>query len=191
MVNVSIHYKSFEVVQIKKTLPGVCRTFHIKGLQVLLPEVRVPSLSLFNELITWCRSSGRVYAEDEKEWEEDRKRDKRLRDGRTRGGQRMCWEGESERAAHCVTRGQMVATLHSRRGTCDSREPWWSLPHPRLYCWHLSTYSGRERRGEGGGGRGRTHRQDAGSTLCTGGLRYWTNWASCLWNWTFRVLFQM
>lgn len=40
----------------------------------------------------------------------------------------------SERAAHCVTRGQMAATLHSHRGTYDSREPWQSLPHPRLYC---------------------------------------------------------
>lgn len=99
-----------------------------------------------------------MYAEGEKEWKEDRKRDKGLRDGRLREGQKMCRkrerEREKERAAHCVTCGQMVATLHCRWGTCDSREPWKSLPHPRLYCWHLSTYSGKERGGQGGG-RGR------------------------------------
>ncbi len=50
----------------------------------------------------------------------------------------------------------MVAKLRSRRGTCDSREPWWTLPHPRLYCWHLSIHSGRERGGQGGGRRGET-----------------------------------
>ena len=63
------------------------------------------------------------------------KRDKGLK--RMGEGQKMCRERqreESERAAHCVTCGQMVATLQSRRGTCDSREAWWSLPHPRLYC---------------------------------------------------------
>lgn len=77
-----------------------------------------------------CSCAVTVFAEMRQKKREGRKWDQGLRDRRVKEGENVCRkmeqkrESERVRAALWVTCGQMVPTMHSRRGTCDSREPW-------------------------------------------------------------------